>query len=121
MKKKGSLKEHLVTALEVPRDLAYKEPIITITGKKSGGNRKLPKYPSLYKRRNRPSYPPGKSYHLRKMSADSLLYTMGNAGKRMYFPDHSGQVGGMEVWKGFYLSYPVMFLCPFTESSRNDF
>ena len=33
MKKKGSLKEHLVTALEVPRDLAYKEPIITITGK----------------------------------------------------------------------------------------
>ena len=33
MKKKGSLKEHLVTALEVPRDLAYKGPIITITGK----------------------------------------------------------------------------------------
>lgn len=32
MKKKGTLKENLVTALEVPRDLAYKEPIVTITG-----------------------------------------------------------------------------------------
>ncbi len=33
MKRKEYLKEHLVTALEVPRDLAYREPIITITGK----------------------------------------------------------------------------------------
>lgn len=32
MKRKGTLKESLVTALEVPRDLAYKDPIITITG-----------------------------------------------------------------------------------------
>lgn len=32
MKKKGTLKKSLVTALEVPADLAYKDPIVTITG-----------------------------------------------------------------------------------------
>lgn len=32
MKKKGMLKKSLVTALEVPEDLAYKAPIVTITG-----------------------------------------------------------------------------------------
>lgn len=32
MKKSASIKENLVTALEVPRDIAYREPIVTITG-----------------------------------------------------------------------------------------
>lgn len=32
MDKKRSLKKSLVTALEVPADLAYKDPIVTITG-----------------------------------------------------------------------------------------
>ena len=33
MKKRQHLKEQLVTALEVPRDLACKETIVTFTGK----------------------------------------------------------------------------------------
>lgn len=32
MKKKHYLKENLVTALEVPKDLAYQDAIITVTG-----------------------------------------------------------------------------------------
>lgn len=32
MKKLRHLKENLVTALEVPRDLAYKDVILTVTG-----------------------------------------------------------------------------------------
>ncbi len=32
MKKRRHLKENLVTALEVPKDLAYKDTILTITG-----------------------------------------------------------------------------------------
>lgn len=32
MKKKGNLKENLVAVLEVPRDLAYRDAIITVTG-----------------------------------------------------------------------------------------
>lgn len=32
MKKKGNLKKSLVTALEVPEDLAYKDPVVTIMG-----------------------------------------------------------------------------------------
>lgn len=33
MKKRNRWKENLVTALEVPRDLAYRDAIITVTGK----------------------------------------------------------------------------------------
>lgn len=32
MKKMGNWKENLVTSLEIPRDLAMKEPVVTITG-----------------------------------------------------------------------------------------
>ena len=32
MRFSGKVKEHLVTALEVPRDLAFRETIITVTG-----------------------------------------------------------------------------------------
>lgn len=32
MKKKRHWKEHLVTALELPGDLAYKDAIVTVTG-----------------------------------------------------------------------------------------
>lgn len=33
MKKMNRLKDQLVTALEVPADLAYGEPVVTVTGK----------------------------------------------------------------------------------------
>nr|WP_294679986.1 YabP/YqfC family sporulation protein [uncultured Blautia sp.] len=34
MKKREKWKDHLVSALELPDDLAYKEPIVTLTGQK---------------------------------------------------------------------------------------
>lgn len=35
MKKLGHLKENIVTALEIPEDLAYREVLLTVTGRES--------------------------------------------------------------------------------------
>ena len=47
MKKKEQWRENLVEALEIPRDLALKESVFTVTGKSQIQDRKLQKYPSL--------------------------------------------------------------------------
>ena len=43
MKKMGQWKENLVTSLEIPRDLAMKETVFTVTGKQSGSSLQLSK------------------------------------------------------------------------------
>ena len=102
MKKTGRWKEQVVSALEVPPDLAYRETIITLTGSME---LLIENYKSIqiYTFRDRGFVSSGKGYHMRRESGDSLVYFKGNEDKGKDFRCLSAEMCKLKqvngIWK----------------------
>ncbi|MFR0072845.1 MAG: YabP/YqfC family sporulation protein [Blautia caecimuris] len=92
--KRKQLREGCLTALEVPRDLACRETVVTLTGCSQAV---IENYRSILKLTEEEiivSTFSGKLTIMGKKSGNSLVYHGRDDSYRKNLPDHSGTVGG---------------------------